>query len=56
MVGATFGYQLSLGHPNNLYLDLQGGLWPAGVGLGNLVLKSVPSVANCSGLSGWAGN
>ena len=34
MVGATFGYQLSLGHPNNLYVDLQGGLWPAGAGLG----------------------
>ena len=34
MVGATFGYQLSLGHPNNLYVDLQGGLWPAGVGVG----------------------
>ena len=34
MVGATFGYQLSLGHPNNLYLDLQGGLWPFGVGVG----------------------
>ena len=34
MVGATFGYQLSLGHPNNLYVDLQGGLWPFGVGVG----------------------
>ena len=34
MVGATFGYQLSLGHPNNLYLDLQGGLWPFGIGVG----------------------
>ena len=34
MVGATFGYQLSLGHPNNLYVDLQGGLWPAGDGVG----------------------
>ena len=34
MVGATFGYQLSLGHPNNLYLDLQGGWWPFGVGVG----------------------
>ena len=34
MVGATFGYQLSLGHPNNLYVDLQGGLWPFGVGGG----------------------
>jgi len=34
MVGATFGYQLSLGHPNNLYVDLQGGLWPFGVKVG----------------------
>ena len=34
MVGATFGYQLSLGYPNNLYLDLQGGLLPFGVGVG----------------------
>ena len=34
MVGATFGYQFSLGHPNNLYLDLQGGWWPFGVGVG----------------------
>ena len=35
MVGATFGYQLSLGHPSNLYIDLQGvmgGLAGAGVG------------------------
>jgi len=34
MVGATFGYQLILGHPNNLYVDLQVGLWPIGVGVG----------------------
>ena len=24
--GATLGYQFSLGHPNNLYIDLQGGM------------------------------
>ena len=34
MVGATFGCQLILGHPNNLYVDLQVGLWPIGVGVG----------------------
>ena len=43
MVGATLGYQLSLGHPSNLYIDLQGGIapWPfgAGAGLGNPALK-----------------
>ena len=33
--GATLGYQWSLGHPNNLYVDLQGGTGGlAGVGLG----------------------
>ena len=38
--GATIGYQLSSGHPNNLYVDLQCGLGGlAGVGVGNLVLK-----------------
>jgi len=43
MVGAALGYQLSLGHPSNLYIDLQGGIapWPfgAGAGLGNPALK-----------------
>ena len=34
IAGTTLGYQLSLGHPNNLYVDLQGGLWPFGVGVG----------------------
>ena len=35
MVGATFGYQLSLGHPNNLYFDLQAGIAGiAGTGVG----------------------
>ena len=28
IAGMTFGYQLSLGHPNNLYVDLQGGIAP----------------------------
>ena len=58
--GATIGYQLSLGHPNNLYVDLQGGTGGlAGAGVGwawqHPVLKSVPSVVNCSGLLrlGW---
>ena len=38
--GATLGYQLSLGHPNNLYTDLQGGMGGlAGAGVGNPVLK-----------------
>ena len=33
--GATIGYQLSSGHPNNLYVDLQCGLGGlAGVGVG----------------------
>ena len=33
--GATIGYQLSLGHPNNIYVDLQGGMGPlAGAGVG----------------------
>ena len=33
--GATIGYQLSSGHPNNLYVDLQGGMGPlAGAGVG----------------------
>ena len=33
--GATIGYQLSSGHPNNLYVDLQGGVGPiAGAGVG----------------------
>jgi len=33
--GATLGYQLSLGHPNNLYVDLQGGTGGlAGAGVG----------------------
>ena len=35
IAGMTFGYQLSLGHPNNLYVDLQGGQAPiAGAGVG----------------------
>ena len=36
MVGATLGYQLSFGHPSNLYIDLQGGIvpWPYGAGAG----------------------
>jgi len=35
-VEATRGYQLSLGHPSNLYIDLQGGIvpWPYGAGVG----------------------
>ena len=33
--GATLGYQFSLGHPNNLYIDLQGGMGGlAGAGVG----------------------
>ena len=33
--GATLGYQWSWAHPNNLYIDLQGGLAPiAGAGVG----------------------
>ena len=39
---ATLGYQFSLGHPNNLYIDLQGGMGGlAGVGWAwqNPVLK-----------------
>ena len=32
---ATLGYQFSLGHPNNLYIDLQGGIGGlAGAGVG----------------------
>ena len=35
IAGMTFGYQLSLGHPNNLYVDLQGGIAPiVGAGVG----------------------
>ena len=36
IVGATLGYQLSFGHPSNLYIDLQGGIvtWPYGAGAG----------------------
>ena len=34
MVGVTYGYQLIFGRPNNLYFDLQGGLWPFGFGVG----------------------
>jgi len=35
MAGMTFGYQWSSGHPNNLYIDFQGGIAPlAGVGVG----------------------
>jgi len=35
IVGATLGYQLSLGHPNNIYVDLQGGMGGlAGAGVG----------------------
>ena len=35
IAGMTLGYQLSLGHPNNLYVDLQGGQAPiAGAGVG----------------------
>ena len=36
MGGATLGYQLSFGHPSNLYIDLQGGIvpWPYGAGAG----------------------
>ena len=35
IVGATLGYQLSLGHPSNLYVDLQGGIAPiVGAGVG----------------------
>ena len=33
--GATLGYQFSFGHPNNLYIDLQGGMGGlAGAGVG----------------------
>ena len=35
MVGTTLGYQLSSGHPNNLYVDFQACIAPlAGAGLG----------------------
>jgi len=35
IAGATLGYQLSLGHPSNLYVDLQGGISPlVGAGVG----------------------
>ena len=52
--GATLGYQWSLGHPNNLYVDLQGGMGPL-AGLGNLAVKKDLFVANYSGLLrlGW---
>ena len=35
IVGTTLGYQLSLGHSNNLYVDFQAGISPlAGAGVG----------------------
>ena len=35
IAGATLGYQLSLGHSNNLYVDFQAGISPlAGAGVG----------------------
>ena len=43
IAGATLGYQLSLGHSNNLYVDFQAGISPlAGLelaGLGNPAVK-----------------
>ena len=50
IAGTILGYQRSSGHPNNLHIDLQGGLSPM-AGLGNPALKKVLFVVNCSGHS-----